>query len=90
MGPYFREQVGNLLTKNYDSTLLFTKTLLKLGADKVLFGIIFYLIFFIEGSLDLLNLMLQTDPKKRITVQQLLTHPWLMDGYDKPVKYQSR
>jgi hypothetical protein len=44
----------------------------------------------IKGSLDLLNLMLQTDPKKRITVQQLLTHPWLMDGYDKPVKYQSR
>jgi len=44
----------------------------------------------VQGSLDLLNLMLQTDPKKRITVQQLLAHPWLMDGYDKPVKYQSR
>jgi maternal embryonic leucine zipper kinase len=50
----------------------------------------FLLDVLIEGSLDLLNLMLQTDPKKRITVQQLLAHPWLMDGYDKPVKYQSR
>ena len=43
-----------------------------------------------QGSLELLNQMLQTEPKKRISVQQLLQHPWLMDGYDKPVKYQSR
>jgi len=43
-----------------------------------------------QGSLQLLDQMLQTDPKKRITVNQLLQHPWLMDGYDKPVKWQSR
>ncbi len=81
--------IPNLLTKNYDCKLFFTKNLTKLGAEKVLWHI-FLLDVLIEGSLDLLNLMLQTDPKKRITVQQLLTHPWLMDGYDKPVKYQSR
>ena len=41
--------------------------------------------------MDLLNAMLQTDPKRRITVQQLLSHPWMMDGgFDKPVRWQSR
>ena len=34
--------------------------------------------------------MLQTDPKRRITVDQLMTHPWLMDGFDRPVKWQSK
>jgi maternal embryonic leucine zipper kinase len=34
--------------------------------------------------------MLQVDPKRRITVTQLLSHPWLMDGYDVPVKWQSK
>ncbi len=43
-----------------------------------------------RGSIDLLNCMLQTDPKKRITVEQLLGHPWLMDGFDRPVRWQSR
>eukprot|EP00092_Neocalanus_flemingeri_P022013 GFUD01023872.1.p1 GENE.GFUD01023872.1~~GFUD01023872.1.p1 ORF type:complete len:648 (+),score=230.42 GFUD01023872.1:32-1975(+) len=43
-----------------------------------------------QGSLDLLHTMLQTDPKRRITVKQLLQHPWLMEGCDKPVRWQSR
>jgi len=43
-----------------------------------------------QGSLALLDAMLQTDPKRRITVKDLLQHPWLMDGYDKPVKWQSK
>jgi len=43
-----------------------------------------------QGSLEMLNSMLQTDPKKRVTVKELLQHPWLMDGYEKPVKWQSR
>jgi hypothetical protein len=34
--------------------------------------------------------MLQVDPKRRITVTGLLSHPWLMDGYDSPVKWQSK
>jgi maternal embryonic leucine zipper kinase len=34
--------------------------------------------------------MLQVDPKRRITVTQLLSHPWLMDGFDCPVKWQSK
>ena len=34
--------------------------------------------------------MLQVDPKRRITVTQLLSHPWLMDGYEGPVKWQSK
>jgi maternal embryonic leucine zipper kinase len=42
------------------------------------------------GSIRLLDSMLQTEPKRRITVDQLLAHPWLMDGYDRPVKWQSR
>ncbi len=34
--------------------------------------------------------MLQVDPKRRIRVTELLQHPWLMDGYDCPVKWQSK
>ena len=43
-----------------------------------------------QGSVALLDAMLQTDPKRRITVKELLTHPWLMDGYESPIKWQSR
>lgn len=42
------------------------------------------------GSLELINQMLQVDAKKRITIKQLLTHPWLMEGYERPVKWQSK
>merc|ERR1719510_455087 len=42
------------------------------------------------GSLQLLDRMLQVDAKKRITIKDLLVHPWLMDGYEKPVKWQSK
>ena len=34
--------------------------------------------------------MLQVDAKRRITIKELLTHPWLMEGYDRPVKWQSK
>ena len=43
-----------------------------------------------KGSLSLLQAMLQTDPKRRITVKQLLEHPWLMEGYEDPVRWQTR
>lgn len=43
-----------------------------------------------EGSIRLLDSMLQTDPKRRITVDQLMAHPWLVDGFDRPVKWQSK
>jgi len=43
-----------------------------------------------QGSLQLLDVMLQTDPKRRITVKGLLNHPWLMEGYEKPVRWQSK
>nr|XP_038027213.1 maternal embryonic leucine zipper kinase-like isoform X3 [Anas platyrhynchos] len=33
------------------------------------------------SSTLLLSQMLQVDPKKRITVKHLLSHPWLMEGY---------
>lgn len=34
--------------------------------------------------------MLVIDPKRRITVQQLLNHPWLMKGFNVPVEWQSK
>jgi len=43
-----------------------------------------------KGSLELLQAMLQTDPKKRITVKQLLVHPWMVEGYQEPVRWQTR
>ncbi|XP_026722686.1 maternal embryonic leucine zipper kinase [Athene cunicularia] len=42
------------------------------------------------SSTLLLDQMLQVDPKKRITVKHLLTHPWLMQGYSDAVQWQSK
>jgi len=42
------------------------------------------------GSLHLIHQMLQVDAKKRIPINDLLTHPWLMEGYDRPIKWQSK
>ncbi|NWY62534.1 MELK kinase, partial [Chionis minor] len=42
------------------------------------------------GSTLLINQMLQVDPKKRITVKCLLSHPWLMQGYSDAVQWQSK
>ncbi|XP_051633585.1 maternal embryonic leucine zipper kinase isoform X4 [Manacus candei] len=42
------------------------------------------------SSTLLLDQMLQVDPKKRITVKHLLSHPWLMQGYSDAVEWQSK
>ncbi|KFP05342.1 Maternal embryonic leucine zipper kinase, partial [Calypte anna] len=42
------------------------------------------------SSTLLLDQMLQVDPKKRITVKHLLSHPWLMQGYSDAVQWQSK
>ncbi|XP_072880087.1 maternal embryonic leucine zipper kinase isoform X2 [Hemitrygon akajei] len=42
------------------------------------------------ASVLILNQMLQVDPKKRITVKHLLTHPWLMQDYGCPVDWRTR
>ncbi|XP_075596542.1 maternal embryonic leucine zipper kinase isoform X1 [Balearica regulorum gibbericeps] len=42
------------------------------------------------SSTLLLNQMMQVDPKKRITVKHLLSHPWLMQGYSDAVQWQSK
>ncbi|XP_062455787.1 maternal embryonic leucine zipper kinase [Rhea pennata] len=42
------------------------------------------------SSTLLLHQMLQVDPKKRITVKHLLSHPWLIQGYSDPVQWQSK
>ncbi|XP_053188032.1 maternal embryonic leucine zipper kinase [Scomber japonicus] len=42
------------------------------------------------GSILLLNQMMQVDPKRRITVRQLLNHPWAMKDYNSPVEWYSR
>ncbi|XP_022061784.2 maternal embryonic leucine zipper kinase [Acanthochromis polyacanthus] len=42
------------------------------------------------GSILLLNQMMQVDPKRRVTVQQLLDHPWVMKDYNSPVEWYSR
>lgn len=39
-----------------------------------------------QESLSLIKSMLQVDPKKRITVNELLSHPWLTLGILDPVK----
>ncbi|NWR81232.1 MELK kinase, partial [Centropus unirufus] len=42
------------------------------------------------SSTQLLNQMLQVDPKKRTTVKLLLSHPWLMEGYCDAVQWESK
>ncbi|XP_045600655.1 maternal embryonic leucine zipper kinase [Procambarus clarkii] len=42
------------------------------------------------GSCNLLSAMLQVDPKRRITVMQLLTHPWLAIGQPHPLDATSK
>ncbi|XP_021236938.1 maternal embryonic leucine zipper kinase isoform X1 [Numida meleagris] len=42
------------------------------------------------SSTLLLSQLLQVDPKKRITVKHLLSHPWLMQGYSDAVQWQSK
>ncbi|GAA6214694.1 maternal embryonic leucine zipper kinase [Lates japonicus] len=42
------------------------------------------------GSVLLLNQMMQVDPKRRLTVRQLLDHPWVMKDYNSPVEWYSR
>nr|XP_057917866.1 maternal embryonic leucine zipper kinase isoform X1 [Doryrhamphus excisus]XP_057917951.1 maternal embryonic leucine zipper kinase isoform X1 [Doryrhamphus excisus] len=42
------------------------------------------------GSILLLNQMMQVDPKRRVTVRQLLDHPWVMKDYNSPVEWCSR
>ena len=34
--------------------------------------------------------MLQVDPKRRITVDGLVNHPWLMKGVEVPVEWHSK
>ncbi|CAL1601458.1 unnamed protein product [Knipowitschia caucasica] len=42
------------------------------------------------GSVLLLNQMMQVDPKRRLTVRQLLDHPWVVKDYHSPVEWHSR
>ncbi|KAM8804273.1 maternal embryonic leucine zipper kinase [Rhynchonycteris naso] len=42
------------------------------------------------SSVLLLQQMLQVDPKKRISVKNLLSHPWIMQDYNCPVEWQSK
>lgn len=42
------------------------------------------------GSAKILSQLLQVDPKKRVTIKQLLNHEWMMKGYAAPVRWISR
>ena len=42
-----------------------------------------------QGSVEILSDMLQTNPKRRITVRQLLTQPWVCQSYGVPVAWKS-
>lgn len=42
------------------------------------------------GSARILSQLLQVNPKKRVTIKQLLNHEWMMKGYAAPVRWTSR
>ncbi|XP_049328394.1 maternal embryonic leucine zipper kinase isoform X2 [Astyanax mexicanus] len=41
------------------------------------------------GSVLLLNQMMQVEPKRRLSVRQLLDHPWVMKDYSSPVEWHT-
>ena len=43
-----------------------------------------------SDSLNLLSELLQVDPKRRLTMQQLIYHAWIMKGYSSSVDWQTR
>jgi serine/threonine protein kinase len=43
-----------------------------------------------QDSINLLNDLLQTDPKRRISMQQLVEHPWVLKGYSARVDWETR
>ncbi|KAJ7392914.1 hypothetical protein OS493_008154 [Desmophyllum pertusum] len=42
------------------------------------------------GSAKLLSQLLQVNPKRRVTIKQLLNNEWMMKGYAAPVRWTSR
>lgn len=42
------------------------------------------------SSILLLQQMLQVDPKKRISMKNLLNHPWILQDYSCPIEWQSK
>uniref|UniRef100_A0AAY4A0X3 Maternal embryonic leucine zipper kinase n=1 Tax=Denticeps clupeoides TaxID=299321 RepID=A0AAY4A0X3_9TELE len=42
------------------------------------------------ASVLLLNQMMQVEPKRRLSVWQMLDHPWMMKGYSSPVEWHSK
>ncbi|KAG8454955.1 hypothetical protein GDO86_001248 [Hymenochirus boettgeri] len=45
---------------------------------------------FDDDNVMMLYKKIMVDPKKRITVKHLLSHPWLMQGYSCPVEWHSK
>ncbi|CAJ0572058.1 unnamed protein product, partial [Mesorhabditis spiculigera] len=45
--------------------------------------------FLSKGSKEILREMLQTDPSKRITIPNLLIHPWMNRNFTNPIKWKS-
>lgn len=43
-----------------------------------------------EESKTLISRMLQVDPQKRVTIKQLMTHPWLTKDTNVPVEWKSK
>jgi len=42
------------------------------------------------GSIALLGQLLQVDPKRRVTVDELRCHPWVVDEIGVPVEWKSK
>eukprot|EP00731_Ephydatia_muelleri_P017625 Em0010g723a len=42
------------------------------------------------GSIDIIAQLLQTEPDLRISVEDLLRHPWIMKGHESPVDWKSK
>ncbi|ESO07808.1 hypothetical protein HELRODRAFT_191046 [Helobdella robusta] len=43
-----------------------------------------------KDSVEILKCLLQTDPSKRITIRDLIRHPWILKGYQLPVSWASK
>ncbi|CAH1998590.1 unnamed protein product [Acanthoscelides obtectus] len=80
--------MGVLLYALLSGTLPFDDVSIDALYKKILSGKYHEPAFMSKESLSLLRSMLQVDPNKRITIKELLSHPWLTLGILDPVNFR--
>uniref|UniRef100_A0A914C4Y1 non-specific serine/threonine protein kinase n=1 Tax=Acrobeloides nanus TaxID=290746 RepID=A0A914C4Y1_9BILA len=81
--------MGVLLYALLCGSLPFEDDNLHILYKKITSGIYYEPVFLSPLSKDILRAMLQVNPKFRITLKELLSHPWLTKSYRQPLKWNT-